>query len=202
MKYFVCRPSVVMWSAGNEPRSYRSENVLKPIIFLNISEYSEYLKLFIVLKKYITNNLKNRNRSGSYFAKVADLTRSLDSTRPVSSLLKLHCIACNNQNDIKWIIKRAKRPELKVTLVTNVGWDQDLASQHFDIIAINRYFGWYSDPGYVNRLLTLSKIRFQVVEDLIIEIKYFDTNYNPEIICYPIDKYGRERPKIFTFFSF
>ena len=104
----------------------------------------------------MTKNLKNRNRSGSYFAKVADLTRSLDSTRPVSSLLKLHCIACNNQNDIKWIIKRAKRPELKVTLVTNVGWDQDLASQHFDIIAINRYFGWYSDPGYV-RLLTLSK---------------------------------------------
>jgi len=75
------RPSVVMWSAGNEPRSYR-------------------------------------NRSGSYFAKVADLTRSLDSTRPV-------------------------------TLVTNVGWDQDLASQHFDIIAINRYFGWYSDPGHL-----------------------------------------------------
>ena len=57
---------------------------------------------------------------------------------------------------LKWITKRAKRPELKVTLVTNVGWDQDLASEHFDIIAINRYFGWYSDPGYV-RLLTLSK---------------------------------------------
>jgi len=75
------RPSVVMWSAGNEPRSYR-------------------------------------NRSGSYFAKVAAATRSLDSTRPV-------------------------------TLVTNVGWDQDLASQHFDIIAINRYFGWYSDPGHI-----------------------------------------------------
>ena len=45
MKYFVCRPSVVMWSAGNEPRSYRSENVLKPIIFLNISlKYSEYFE--------------------------------------------------------------------------------------------------------------------------------------------------------------
>ena len=39
------------------------------------------------------------------------------------------------------------RSQSKVTLVTNVGWDQDLASQHFDIIAINRYFGWYSDPG-------------------------------------------------------
>ena len=41
-----------------------------------------------------------------------------------------------------------------------------------------------------------------MVEDLIIEIKYFDTNYNPEIICYPIDKYGRERPKNVTVFSF
>lgn len=51
MKYFVCRPSVVMWSAGNEPRSYRSENVLKPIIFLNISKYSEYFEAVHLSKK-------------------------------------------------------------------------------------------------------------------------------------------------------
>jgi len=74
------RPSVVMWSVGNEPRSYR-------------------------------------NASGHYFGKVANATRALDSTRPI-------------------------------TLVTNVGWDRDFASQHFDIIAINRYFGWYSDSGH------------------------------------------------------
>ena len=35
--------------------------------------------------------------------------------------------------------------------MTNVGWDRDFASQHFDIIAINRYFGWYSDSGWVKQ---------------------------------------------------
>jgi beta-glucuronidase len=44
---------------------------------------------------------------------------------------------------------RALDPSRPITLVTNVGWDRDLASQHFDIIAINRYFGWYSDTGSV-----------------------------------------------------
>ena len=43
-----------MWSAGNEPRSYRSENVLKPIIFLNISKYSEYFEA-VHLSKEIDN---------------------------------------------------------------------------------------------------------------------------------------------------
>jgi len=73
-------PSVVMWSVGNEPRSYR-------------------------------------NSSGQYFKTVAEHTRSLDPTRAV-------------------------------TLVCNANYAQDHASQHFDVIAINRYFGWYSDPGH------------------------------------------------------
>ena len=73
-------PSVVMWSVGNEPKSYRSQ-------------------------------------AGDYFKQVADHTRSLDSTRPV-------------------------------TLVCNAQWDQDHASQHFDVVAINRYFAWYSDSGH------------------------------------------------------
>jgi len=74
-------PSVVMWSVGNEPRSYR-------------------------------------NASGEYFKAVAEHTRSLDPTRAV-------------------------------TLVINANYDQDHASQHFDVIAINRYFGWYSNPGHI-----------------------------------------------------
>jgi len=73
-------PSVVMWSVGNEPKSYR-------------------------------------NQSGEYFKRVADHTRDLDTSRPV-------------------------------TLVCNAQWDQDHASQHFDVIAINRYFAWYSDTGH------------------------------------------------------
>ena len=49
-----------MWSAGNEPRSYRSENVLKLIVFLNIlkpitclkiSKYSEYFEAVHLSKK-------------------------------------------------------------------------------------------------------------------------------------------------------
>lgn len=36
-----------------------------------------------------------------------------------------------------------------ITLVANAQYDQDMASQHFDIIAINRYFSWYSDPGHL-----------------------------------------------------
>ena len=39
-------------------------------------------------------------------------------------------------------------PTRPVTIVTNGPWDQDLVSQHFDIIAINRYFAWYTDPGH------------------------------------------------------
>ena len=54
---------------------------------------------------------------GKYFKRVAEHTRQLDPSRPV-------------------------------TLVINAQWDQDLASQHFDVIAINRYFAWYSDPGH------------------------------------------------------
>lgn len=74
-------PSVVMWSVGNEPRSYK-------------------------------------NSSGEYFKAVAAHTRALDPTRAV-------------------------------TLVCNANFAQDHASQHFDVIAINRYFGWYSDPGHI-----------------------------------------------------
>lgn len=73
-------PSVVMWSVGNEPRSYR-------------------------------------NASGEYFSAVYNHTKALDATRPV-------------------------------TLVVNVQYSQDHASQHFDIICFNKYFGWYQDPGH------------------------------------------------------
>ena len=78
-------PSVVMWSVGNEPKSYR-------------------------------------NQSGEYFRQVADHTRDLDPSRPV-------------------------------TLVCNAQWDQDHASQHFDVIAINRYFAWYSDTGHTELIM-------------------------------------------------
>ena len=59
----------------------------------------------------------SRSSAGKYFKAVAEHTRQLDSTRPV-------------------------------TLVINAQWDQDHASQYFDVIAINRYFAWYSDPGH------------------------------------------------------
>ncbi|XP_023331589.1 beta-glucuronidase [Eurytemora carolleeae] len=75
------RPSVVMWSVGNEPKSYR-------------------------------------NDSGIYFEKVYNFTRSLDGTRAI-------------------------------TLVINADYKTEQASQHFDVIAINRYFGWYSDTGHL-----------------------------------------------------
>ena len=73
-----------------------------------------------------------RNTSGAYFAQVAKTTRDLDPTRCPSPHIPAY---------------PSLSPSRPVTLVTNVPWDQDLASQHFDIIAINRYFGWYSDTG-------------------------------------------------------
>jgi len=86
------RPSVLMWSVGNEPRSYRKE-------------------------------------AGDYFEKVYAFTRSLDKTRPI-------------------------------TLVINADYKTDLASPHFDVICINRYFAWYSDPGH------LELITRQMLNDL------------------------------------
>jgi len=38
-----------------------------------------------------------------------------------------------------------KRP---ITLVSNQGWYNDKAAQFVDILSINRYFSWYSDPGH------------------------------------------------------
>ena len=74
------------------------------------------LVLMLVFKN--VDYLKNTEVClGKYFKRVAEHTRQLDPSRPV-------------------------------TLVINAQWDQDLASQHFDVIAINRYFAWYSDPGH------------------------------------------------------
>ena len=77
-------PSVVMWSIGNEPKSYEAA-------------------------------------SQDYFQEVADFTRTLDPSRPV-------------------------------TLVINVDVGSDLGAYAVDVICINRYFGWYSDNGRIDRI--------------------------------------------------
>ena len=63
-------PSVVMWSVGNEPKSYRNASGDIRIILPPLST----------------------NMSGEYFKSVADHTRQLDSTRPVT-------LVCNAQWD-------------------------------------------------------------------------------------------------------
>jgi len=65
----------------------------------------------------------------SYFKKIAEYTRKLDRTRPI-------------------------------TLVNCSGPDECKVAQLFDIVCVNRYFGWYSDPG------RLDLIEFQLERDL------------------------------------
>ena len=65
-------PSVVMWSVGNEPKSYRNASG----------------DIRISLAPCIVK----RNISGEYFKSVADHTRQLDNTRPVT-------LVCNAQWD-------------------------------------------------------------------------------------------------------
>ena len=75
------RPSVVMWSIANEPRS-------------------------------------NQASAADYFKKVAAHARSLDATRPLTA-------AIDQQ------------------------YNDDQMAQSLDVLMINRYYGWYSDTGYV-----------------------------------------------------
>ena len=63
-------PSVVMWSVGNEPKSYRNAS-------------GEKVTFNLCTQMYI---------SGEYFKSVADHTRQLDATRPVT-------LVCNAQWD-------------------------------------------------------------------------------------------------------
>ena len=72
--------------------------------------------------------------AGEYFKQVAGRTRELDPTRPVT-------LVCNAQWDQ---VSSAGTQWGHVSRVTC----QDHASQHFDIVAINRYYAWYSDPGH------------------------------------------------------
>ena len=65
-------PSVVMWSVGNEPKSYRNASG----------------DIRITLAPCIVKH----NISGEYFKSVADHTRQLDNTRPVT-------LVCNAQWD-------------------------------------------------------------------------------------------------------
>ena len=65
---------------------------------------------------------------------MAGHTRQLDPTRPVT-------LVCNAQWD------QVSSPATQRGHVSRVTC-QDHASQHFDIVAINRYYAWYSDPGH------------------------------------------------------
>lgn len=38
-----------------------------------------------------------------------------------------------------------------VTMVTMYGSDEDIAIKYFDIICLNRYYGWYSHPGQLDK---------------------------------------------------
>ena len=73
------------------------------------------------------------NISGEYFKSVADHTRQLDTTRPVT-------LVCNAQ----WDQVRVMSESLWIRVFSL----KDHASQHFDIIAFNRYYAWYSDSGH------------------------------------------------------
>eukprot|EP00094_Tigriopus_californicus_P005011 TCALIF_04825-PA protein Name:"Similar to Gusb Beta-glucuronidase (Mus musculus)" AED:0.10 eAED:0.10 QI:0/0/0/0.71/1/1/7/0/1725 len=99
------RPSVVMWSIANEPRS-------------------------------------NKKSAEPYFKEVVRYTKVLDPTRPV-------------------------------IVVVNGDVHKDQAVLHVDFIGINRYFGWYSDPGHVEL------IQMQMFNDL---KAWHDTHHKPLIV--------------------
>lgn len=55
---------------------------------------------------------------------------------------------------------RACDPTRPLTLVETTWWDKTRASQFVDVISLNRYFGWYLDPG------NLEDITRQMQEDI------------------------------------
>lgn len=99
------RPSVVMWSIANEPRS-------------------------------------NKKSAEPYFKEVVRYTKTLDPTRPV-------------------------------IVVVNGDIHKDQSVLHVDFIGINRYFGWYSDPGHTEL------IEMQMFNDL---KAWHDTHHKPLIV--------------------
>ena len=47
-----------------------------------------------------------------------------------------------------------------ITIVTDNQFNDDLVVQYFDVISINRYYGWYSDAGQ------LDLITYQLINDV------------------------------------
>lgn len=72
----------------------------------------------VVMWSVANEPLSQMAAAQNYFKEVIELTRELDV---------------------------AGRP---VTLVTDKQYDADLAAQYVDILSVNRYFSWYSDPGH------------------------------------------------------
>lgn len=57
--------------------------------------------------------------AGDYFKEVFGFARAIDQSRPLT-------FACSNQE-----------------------WDRDRVMEHADVMALNRYFGWYADAGHL-----------------------------------------------------
>jgi beta-glucuronidase len=85
----------------------------------------------VVMWSVANEPVLNEEKSGAYFSEVIAETRRLDPTRPI-------------------------------TLVTGdvVSPEQCYPFQHVDVMCINRYHSWYSDPGH------LELIELQVVNEL------------------------------------
>jgi beta-glucuronidase len=85
----------------------------------------------VVMWSVANEPVVNEEKSGAYFSEVIAETRRLDPTRPI-------------------------------TLVTGdvVSPEQCYPFQHVDVMCINRYHSWYSDPGH------LELIELQVVNEL------------------------------------
>uniref|UniRef100_A0A914EGH7 Beta-glucuronidase n=1 Tax=Acrobeloides nanus TaxID=290746 RepID=A0A914EGH7_9BILA len=62
-----------------------------------------------------------KNESKAYYQQLANVSRTLDSTRPVTNVL-------------------------------DTNWDDDQIAEWLDIICINRYYGWYSNTGYLQTI--------------------------------------------------
>uniref|UniRef100_H2XR42 Beta-glucuronidase n=1 Tax=Ciona intestinalis TaxID=7719 RepID=H2XR42_CIOIN len=51
----------------------------------------------------------------------------------------------------KTVLDRAREldPTRPATFVCNAGYDSDLATPYVDVVCVNKYEGWYDDPGHV-----------------------------------------------------
>ena len=36
-----------------------------------------------------------------------------------------------------------------ITIVNFKNWDVELVAQYYDVVCINRYYGWYDDAGLI-----------------------------------------------------